>query len=463
MALRLIGFCLAVFSLWISARAFDPPATVLRIGDVINITVIGADEYSGDFPVLRDGTISGKGFGQIIAAGKTLSGLERDVVRALSKILRKPTVRASLKSLRAENVFLIGIGPSSSGPVPFVPGLTIRQVISSADAPPGDSIEFHIILNRGTTVTDVDYDEMIAGRIPDIPLQPDDVVTIARKPYHRIWVMGFVAKPGIARISIGSDLYQAIAAAGGLLRPTGPESTSISEHELTIQVRRGPEILEFPAQPAPNAPRFKLLEGDLVTVVAPAAVRISVLGMVNKPGDYLITKNKGLLGAIAAAEGVAPEGTLEQVVVIRHDATFIIDAHLLTSAPGGPGSIQDGDVVYVRRNEKAVLVLGFVNKPGRKPILDGQILRVSDALALAEGVSEQGSLRRVFLARAGESGKIAITEFNLDEFLKSGKLSANPVIQPGDVLLFGQPKGVNLQNLSQFLSSAILIESLFKR
>ncbi len=446
-----------------TSRAFGQPVSTLRIGDVVSVSVVGADEYSGDFPVLKDGTISGKGFGQIPAAGKTLKQLEVEVGRALSKILRKPVVRVTLKTFRSENVFLIGSLAKASGPIPFVPGLTLRQVISSAEPIAGDSYEFHIILHRGTSITDLDYDAMLGGRIPDVALQPDDVIALVRKPYITIWVMGFVAKPGSLRLPMGAELYQSIAAAGGLSRPTGPESTKISEGEFTIQVRRGPTTLDFSSQPSLGQPRFELQHGDTVSVVAPPSVRISVLGMVNKPGDYLITKSKGLLGAIAAAEGVTPEGTLEQVVIIRRDATFIIDAHSLTTAQGGPGPIQDEDVVYVRRNEKAVLVLGYVNKPGRKPILDGQVLRVSDALALAEGVTQTGSLRRVFLARAGTDGKVAITEFNLDEFLKSGKLAANPIVLPGDVLLFGQPKGINLQNLSQFLSSAILIESLFKR
>ena len=42
-----------------------------------------------------------------------------------------------------------------------------------------------------------------------------------------------------------------------------------------------------------------------------------------------------------------------------------------------------------------------------------------------------------------------ITQFNLDEFLKDGKLESNPAIQPGDCLLFGQPKGFTFASASR--------------
>jgi hypothetical protein len=94
---------------------------------------------------------------------------------------------------------------------------------------------------------------------------------------------------------------------------------------------------------------------------------------------------------------------------------------------------------------------------------DSKSYHLSDALAEAGGLSGKGSFRRVFVAHPGPDGKMLVTQYNLDEFLKDGKGEANPEIVAGDCILFGQPKGITIGSVSQFMSGALLFESLVNK
>jgi protein involved in polysaccharide export with SLBB domain len=168
-----------------------------------------------------------------------------------------------------------------------------------------------------------------------------------------------------------------------------------------------------------------------------------------------------LLAALTQIGGANPNGTLTNVLVLRNGDLFKIDA----SGPVGgktltPFSLESGDLVYVQRNERTYLVLGDVAKPGKVLMKDGRTYRLSDVLADADGLSGRGSFRRITIARPDSTGKIKVEQYNLDEFLKDGKLASNPEILAGDCILFGEPKGMTFGNVTQALSGAILLQSV---
>ena len=161
------------------------------------------------------------------------------------------------------------------------------------------------------------------------------------------------------------------------------------------------------------------------------------------------------------AGGCGLEGTLANVLVLRKGEMYQVD--ITPPADGKPlpaFNLDAGDLVYVQRNVRAFVVVGEVAKPGRIFMKDGKSYRLSDALAEAGGLSTRGTLRRVFVSHPDATGKITVTGYNLDEYLKDGKLLSNPVIEPGCCILFGQPKGFTLASATQVLSGALLFESL---
>jgi protein involved in polysaccharide export with SLBB domain len=224
-------------------------------------------------------------------------------------------------------------------------------------------------------------------------------------------------------------------------------------------LRRGPQNIEVPVKVGPDP--IVVEPGDTVTVLAPEERQITIAGEVQKPGEIVMRDEHSLTGAIAMAGGCGPEGTLGNILILRKGELFQIDA----TPPQSGGKLttfqlDGGDLVYVQRNVRAFAVLGEVGKPGRIFMQDGKKYRLSDALAEAGGLSSRGTLRRVFVSHPEANGKIGVTEFNLDEYLKDGKLASNPEILPGTCILFGQPRGITLASATQVLSGALLFESV---
>lgn len=426
----------------------------LKSGDSVVIT----SPYGGEFKIMPDGAIYGRGFGRLALEGKTWEEAQAAVRKALAKFVKPEEVNLTLKDLRREVVYLVGMS-GGRGPVELTPKLSLRQLLASAPlGEDADLIDVQVFRGNSKLCT-YNAAKLLAGdeATPDQNLQADDVVTLAPASFVRIWVTGLVLKAGQLKLPAGTDVYKAIAEAGGYRWSDLEPDTSVQQGGKII-VNRGPNQYTFPIRAEEKAQPFALEAGDTVTVVAPELRRITIAGQVNRPGEVVMRGEHTLTGAIAMAGGCDAEGTLTNVLVLRKGELYQQDA----SKPA-TFELESGDLVYVQRNVRAFMVLGEVAKAGRVVMKDSKNYRLSDALAESGGLSGRGTLRRVFVAHPGPDGKMKVAQYNLDEYLKDGKLEANPEIFPGDCILFGQPKGITMASISQFMSGALLLENLVNR
>ena len=154
---------------------------------------------------------------------------------------------------------------------------------------------------------------------------------------------------------------------------------------------------------------------------------VTVVGAVNKPGPHELPRGStSLMAALLAAEGLSKEAGTE--VEIRHtdsrqtaqaggqppmppwpgdpratasQAAYLqprpaatepaivrVDLMAATAGAALAPTLRDGDVVNVaKRKLPPIYVIGLVTKPGEFPYPPSQEIRVTDALALAGGVS----------------------------------------------------------------------------
>jgi protein involved in polysaccharide export with SLBB domain len=431
-----------------------PEPLRLKAGDSIAVT----GPYGGEFKIMPDGAIYGRGFGRLVLQGQTWQEAQDSLRKALHRFVRDEAVNVTLKELRRDQVYLVGMS-GGKGPVELTPKLSLRQLLGSANLEENTD-QLEVQLFRGTIkICSCNAAQLLSGSSADQVLQPDDVVTIAPAPFVRVWVTGLVTKSGQLKVPAGTDVYRAIAEAGGL-STVDLESDTAVEQDGRILVRRGLTTIELPLRQDQKAAAVMLEAGDTVSVVAPEQRRITLAGEVAKPGEILMRGEHSITGAIAMAGGCDAEGSLANVLVLRKgdlyqvDATTPLDAKTLK-----PFSLESGDLVYIQRNLRSILILGEVEKPGKIPMKDGKTYHLSDALAEAGGLSSRGTMRRVYVGHPNATGKMVVAQYNLDEFLKDGKLTSDPLLEPGDCILFGEPKGLTLGSVSQFLSNAILFES----
>ncbi|HTQ10774.1 MAG TPA: SLBB domain-containing protein [Fimbriimonadaceae bacterium] len=429
----------------------------LKSGDTIAVT----SPYGGEFRIMPDGAIYGRGFGRLVLAGDTWQQAQDALRKALRPFVREDEVDLTIKDIRHDVVYLVGMN-AGKGPVDLVPNLSLRQLLSAEPLDENTDLLQVDVFRNGAKLCSYDASKLISGdpAAPDQALEADDVVTVSPAPFMRVWVTGLVTKSGQLKVPAGTDVYKAIAESGGIKMPELDLDTTI-EQEGRIVVRRGPDTFELPLRQNMKAQPFVLESGDTVSVIPPEERRITIAGEVSKPGEVVMRGDHTLAGAIAMAGGCDSEGTLANVLVFRKGEAYQIDATPPTDTKSfKPFALESGDLVYVQRNVRTFLVLGEVAKPGKVVMKDGRTYRLSDALAEAGGLSGRGTLRRVYVTHPGEDGKIAIAEYNLDEFLKDGTLAANPEIQPGQCILFGQPSGITLGTAVEFFSGALLFENL---
>lgn len=436
------------------------PPLRLKVGDSIRVTVAqraatvpGPSPFDGAYVVAGDGAIYGSGFGRLLVAGKPFSEAERSIRVGLKPFVRPEFVFVRLESQRGEAVFIVG--GSHPGRIPLEPGLTLRKVLPSTDLADWDIQEIELVRD-GKRVTRADLGTLMRSPVPilDEPLQDGDVVSVTPTESLRVWVAGEVGRPGEVRMPKGSTLGQLIAAAGG---PAGSRLDS----ERRLRLRRGPEEKSF-AYEGGRVPNDVTIEsGDLVTLGATAQLKVTVAGEAAQPGEFILDENASLFTALAKAGGPTAAGSLSSVLVLRQGEAFQVDARdPVATDKSAAGHLQNGDLVVLPRNEKRLYVLGEVKSTGVFTMEDDRVYRLADALSLAGGLSAKGVFRRLSVVRAGSDGRLKPTLYNLDEFLKDGKMEANPILKPGDAVYVGTSKGITLSGVTQAVSSLILFQAL---
>lgn len=436
--------------------------SVIQPGDEIGVQVAGYAEFSGPALVLGDGTVTGIGYQHVKVAGMTLAQASEAIKAALAKRIKNPYVAVVMIHPIGQFVYVIGT-TGLPGPHPYFPGMTLRQLVSEISLPDLPSrLDVELSSHEGK-LTRIDLDALLQtnDELGRKELAPNDVLIILPKARLRVWVDGIVNHPGETRIEQGETVYQAIDDAGGIRGDAfTPAPVSYSIDEVHVVVQRGKDRYTFPARPTPGTQPFQLEANDIVSVTTPKTVRVVLAGYVNTPGETMVREGATVLQAVSQGHGVTGDGTLTNVTVFRGTDAFSVNADFHGTAKPSTFEVKEGDVLFVQENKRRVYVLGKVNSPGGFLVKDGEQMTATKALALAHGISNEGTLRRVYLIHPDKDGKFTKTEFNLDEFLKDGKASSNPIMEPGDILLFGTPKGVTFGDIAQIISSAYLLKVL---
>jgi len=174
-----------------------------------------------------------------------------------------------------------------------------------------------------------------------------------------------------------------------------------------------------------------------VAIDAYQSQRIMVWGQVNNPGEYQLSGDTTLLSALAKAGSVTANAGREAVIVraakasaasgdngsepeiIKIDLHELQEGNLALNVP-----LRDGDTINIPKAQ-SVFVSGQVKNPSGYAVEEG--MTVLQVLALAGGLTDRGSDRRIDIIRTVDGKK---------KELKGVKLTA--LVQPGDTIIVGQ-------------------------
>jgi polysaccharide biosynthesis/export protein len=148
--------------------------------------------------------------------------------------------------------------------------------------------------------------------------------------------------------------------------------------------------------------------------------QVSVVGEVNKPGNYAINKASSVTELIAMAGGITPKGS-SVISIIRKDSRGATEKHEIDVRNIFAGtdkvalSIRPDDVIYVPPMP-VFYIYGEVRQPGSYPLTPD--LTVRQALSVGGGLTVRGTERGIRVERKDKDGKTDSRRPNLDEKLR---------------------------------------------
>jgi polysaccharide export outer membrane protein len=180
-----------------------------------------------------------------------------------------------------------------------------------------------------------------------------------------------------------------------------------------------------------------------VSLVEEQTMGISVMGMVQKPGQVKVPEKSTLQAAVSAAGGFVPGARFTEVTVMRsrdnraQKKTYNLETFLLEGDLSQNPVLRDGDVVMVTGNPvlSSVKVVGEVNNPGTFQNFSGAT--VLDMILMAGGPTEEADLNNVKYISPSRKKSIEFS-LDIDKYLNSDSYNQLPVVKPGDVIALSE-------------------------
>ncbi len=142
-----------------------------------------------------------------------------------------------------------------------------------------------------------------------------------------------------------------------------------------------------------------------ITVIQSRSERVTVLGAVNKPGQFAIDSGTSVFDLLAEAGGTT-ENSADVIFVVHRDGAGNVTRVPVSLKSLGSGSepvpVRAGDSVYVPRAEQ-FSVLGEVKAPNTYRLEPG--MTVMEAIARAGGITDRGTTRRIQIVRRSPQDK----------------------------------------------------------
>ncbi len=262
--------------------------------------------------------------------------------------------------------------------------------------------------------------------------RPLVTVGLVRVRPRQVFVVGAVRNPSVVSMNTGWRVSEVLSAVGGLNKRSELVSLTLSRLNRKIQPLDLQTILKNPN----SAANIALQPGDSLRFEE-QSIEVNIAGQVAKPGSTELGIGAKLYDAILYAGGTLPRAALSKTTIKRADGT-LLPINLLQTAPDGVAQsnpvLQTGDFISVPEQQAHVTILGAVAKPGAVNLPEGQVLRVSDALAAAGGLSIPPRLARIGVARYLAGGRLVPISVDANALLVEADLSQNATLNEGDLI-----------------------------
>ncbi|MDR2732537.1 MAG: SLBB domain-containing protein [Fibromonadaceae bacterium] len=136
-----------------------------------------------------------------------------------------------------------------------------------------------------------------------------------------------------------------------------------------------------------------------------SAVKVFLLGEVEKPGAYLFHGNTTIFQALYMAGGPNKEGSVRSIQIARADSVFNIDLYdyLMYGKNADKATLFDGDIVFLPRAKILAEVDGAIGRPAIYELKEGE--SIVQLLSFAGGINPDAAEQNMVLKRIFTDGR----------------------------------------------------------
>ncbi len=382
---------------------------------------------------------------------------------------------------------------------------TVKDLVNRADGLTGDAFQARVLLTRERKdltheVISLDLAALLAGRVPDVPLQREDVLAIPSilelEAKGAFTISGEVTRPGIYPYAENTTLEDLLVQAGGLL-----ESASTAKVEVSRRIREPGSVVSGKGLSKVYTFSVKegyVLEGASGFVLEPFDIvevrrspgyqvqrRVTIAGEAVFAGGYtLVEKNERLSDLVRRAGGLTPDAYVKGGRLIRQmneeeraqrqaaldmalmnagsDSISVAKLRLsdrytigieLDKALANPGSdydvvLREGDYLYIPEYISTVKITGEVQYPNTVTYLSGR--GISYYVNQAGGYGKMAKKRRAYVV-------------HMNGTVSRLKRWGRNRIEPGSQIIVPskkERKGLNIAEIMSLTTSAASIGTM---
>jgi protein involved in polysaccharide export with SLBB domain len=434
------------------------PDYVIGPGDELVVEYWGATSQRLQLTVDREGRVVLPDAGVVVAAGRTLGDVQREVSRLLTRQLRNIVVDVTLGKLRTVRAYIVG-DVKNPGAYDISSLSTCLSALITAGGPTETGSYRTVKHYRGSKLMEeVDlYDLMLKGvSSAQVHIASGDSILVPPAG-PQVTVAGAVRRPAIYELRDEKSLDQVLALAGGV--PVSGEFSNLKLERIEAHQRREMLSVNLAAGDVPSEDAFKrvqIKDGDTITVapILPVSNRAVYLsGHVFRPGKYPYSEGEKVTDLVRSFDDLLPEAADRAEIVRLHPPDYspqVIGFSLgdvLAKKVAAP-ALQPFDTVRVfgryETDAPKVSIYGEVLRPGEYPLSDR--MTAADLLRLAGGFKrdayqEKGDLTSYSIID-GSRVELEHRAIPIGRAL-AGEQDTDVVLKPGDVLTIGQMGGWN--------------------
>lgn len=325
----------------------------LAVGDVISVVVDGETDLTKTYQINDEGGINMPLVGVVKVAGVNTTEASAIVTKALADVLVNPQVTVSFNQRAKMQVFVVG-QVQKTGLVEV--GVGDRVIQAMAQAGYDDTADLsRVNIRRGDEIIDLDLTLYLSGKdlSKNVALKSGDTVVVPRVDMiGTVLVLGQVNKVGTTPIRRGMTFREMMGLIGGTTVEADTDKITVKRADSTE-----PLHIEYKkAMDGDPSADLALLPGDTIYVPQIETAFYTVMGGVNRPGQFPLKGKLTLSEAIGEAGGPAPHmGDMRKVQLVRAaepgtnaSQTLNIDLeNILKTKPTEQPLVKRGDVVYV--------------------------------------------------------------------------------------------------------------------